>query len=116
MLPDDEELNEQVLQQMRDGGDNLSAVRPVCFQFVFPERKQAQGFSEVMVRRGLVVDVAVDPDGPVSELPWDVNVTIEMKPELTDITGYERNLGQVAIAHEGRADGWYCERIVGNEA
>jgi hypothetical protein len=112
MLTPDEELNEQILKKMRDGGDDLSALRPVQFQFVFPSREMAQKFSKAIETRNLLAATSDEGDGPVEDLPWDVNVTIEMQPNLISISGYERDLGQTAANHGGRGDGWFCERIV----
>ncbi|MDI1364300.1 MAG: ribonuclease E inhibitor RraB [bacterium] len=107
----DEELNEQVLQNMRDGGDDLSAVRPVHFQLVFPTWQDARQFAEAAMANGLLAEVSDGADGPVLGMPWDVNVTIELRPELASVSGHERDLGEMAFAHNGRGDGWFCERI-----
>jgi hypothetical protein len=116
MLSPDRELNEQILQEMRDGGDDLSTVRPVYFQFAFPSCENAQKFAEVVVERRLLAEVSDAGDGPAPDLPWEVNVTIKLGPELTSISGHERDLGQLAAAHQGRGDGWFCERITQREA
>lgn len=112
MLSTDEELNEQILQEMRQAGDDLSAVRSVCFQFAFPSRESARSFAADLGSRGLLADVDDHGDGPVEDLPWDVDVAIKMRPELASITGYERDLGEIAATYHGRGDGWFCERIV----
>ena len=111
MRSDDEELNCQILQRMREAGDDLSVVRPVCFQFALPSLELANKFAEEIAEPCLTVDVS---HGPVTELPWDVHVTVEMKPELASISEYECSLGQKAAVYDGRADGWFCERITQN--
>ena len=116
MLTPDEELNEQVLKEMRDAGDDLSTARPVCFQLVFPSLEKARGFAEALVERGLLAEVGDGGDGPVLALPWEVNVTIDLRPELRSISDYEHDLGQLAADHQGRGDGWFCERISQREA
>jgi hypothetical protein len=86
MRSDEEELNYQILQRMREAGDDLSVVRPVCFQFALPSLELANKFANEIAEPGLTVDVSEEADGPVIELPWDVNVTVEMKPELASIS------------------------------
>ena len=107
----DEELNEQVLQSLRAGRDDLSIARPVDFQFVFPTREEADAFASAVAARGLKVTVADVAEGPAPGLPWDVHVEIQMKPELYAISSFERDLGAVAASSNGRPDGWYCERL-----
>lgn len=111
----DEELNEQILQGMRDAGDDLSVIRPVFFQFVFPSRELAQSFAAEIQASGLAANSENEGDGPAPELAWDVNVTIEMIPERVIITDYECSLGEKATVYKGRADGWYCQRVIGTE-
>ncbi len=115
MLAADEELNAQVLAQMREGGDDLSAIRPLVFQFVFQTRELAQRFAEDVVKRDLQAVVSDVGDGPAADLPWDVDVTVALRPELAAISSHERELGQMADAYQGRGDGWFCERITRDE-
>jgi hypothetical protein len=96
---------------MREAGDDLSVVRPVYFQFALPSLELANKFAEEIAEPSLTVDVSEEGHGPVAELPWDVNVTVEMKPELASISEFECSLGQKAAVYYGRADGWFCERI-----
>lgn len=112
----EEELNEQVLQEMRDAGDDLSRVRPVYFQFVFPSRDKARAFAEVVAERGQLAEVNNVGDGPAPKLPWDVNVTIELRPESLVISDLEHDLSQLAASHQGICDGWFCEQITQREA
>jgi hypothetical protein len=107
----DEMVNEQVLQEMRDGGDDLILVRPIYFQFVFPSEESAQEFAADVGRLGSA-KARPDSDGCVPELPWEVHVTVDMRPELATISDYEKWLDSLASVRCGRADGWYCERIV----
>jgi hypothetical protein len=116
VLTPDEELNEQVLQDMRDAGDDLSMVRPVHFQFVFASEEEARAFATDAAARGFLAEVSELDDGPAPDLPWDVNVTLELRPDLRSISDHEHGLGQLAAAHHGRGDGWFCERITQGEA
>lgn len=111
----EENLNERVLQGMREAGDDLSVIRPVFFQFVFPSRELAQSFTEEILESGFEAKAENEGDGPAPEFPWDVNVKIEMIPEGVTITDYECSLGEKATVYKGRADGWYCQRVIGAE-
>ncbi len=107
----DEALNEQVLRRLRAAGDDLTVARPVEFQFVFPSLTDARNFAQAARELDLRAEVADGDDGPAPGLPWDVNVTIHMVPELAAITGHERALGQLAAAYNGRPDGWFCQQM-----
>jgi hypothetical protein len=96
---------------MREGGDDLSEVRPVNFQLVFPTWQDARNFADTVMANGLLAEVSDNGGSPAPGLPWDVNVTIELRPELASLSDQERDLGEMALAHSGRGDGWFCERI-----
>lgn len=113
MLSADEQLNEQVLWQMREGGDDLAIVRPIKYQLVFSSELDAQTFATIVRQRGMMAEIAQTTCS--EELPWDVNVTLDMQPELVAISSFEREIGRLAAQHGGRNDGWYCERIVASE-
>jgi hypothetical protein len=106
----DEDLNRQVLRQMREGGDSLTAARPIDFTHALPDATAARGFASELAASGF--RLVVRETGCVPELPWDVVVTIDMTPELRAITDTERDLGEIAARFGGRADGWGCERVL----
>lgn len=110
MSSNDKDLNRQVLEQMRDGGDDLRTPRPIDFSHALPDSASAASFAAEMRSRGFAS--AVEETGCVPDLPWDVVVTITMVPDLQVITDTERDLGEGAAKHGGRADGWGCVRVM----
>ena len=106
----DEGLNREVLQKMRDGGDDLKTPRPVDFSCAFPDAASAASFAAKLQIRGF--RLTVDETGCVPDLPWDIVVTVEMAPGLEVITATEHYLGELASSLGGRAVGWSCEHVV----
>ena len=107
----EENLNREILQRMREGGDSLLTPRPIDFSHVFPDESAATAFSAAMESQGFTT--VLEETGCESELPWDVVVTISMIPDLQALTATELDLNIAAAAHRGRADGWGCERLTG---
>jgi len=105
----DEDLNRQVLQQMRAAGDDLRTPRPIDFSHAMPDAASAASFAVEFLTRGF--RVAVEETGSTPNLPWDVVVTIVMVPTLHTINETERDLGEAAANHGGRPDGWGCAQI-----
>ena len=103
---DDEDLNRQALEQMREAGDDLKTPRPIDFSHALPNAASAASFAAEMQSRGF--RSAVEETGCAPELPWDVVVTIEMVPDLHSINETERDLGRAAANHGGSPDGWGC--------
>jgi hypothetical protein len=110
MNPSEEEQNRQVIQRMGEGGDDLKIPRPIDFSHVFADREAAKSFAAEIETRGL--RATIEETGCDPERPWDVVVTIDMAPELGALTATERDLGNLACLHGGRADGWGCIRVV----
>jgi hypothetical protein len=105
----DQDLNRQVLQQMRAAGDDLTTPRPIDFSHVLPSAASAASFAAEMKLRGF--HLAVEETGSTPDLPWDVVVTMVMVPNLHSINEAERDLGEAAAKHGGRSDGWGCVRV-----
>ena len=101
-----EEKNRQILERLAAGGDDLGKPRRVDFAHSFPDEAAATAFSRVMAGRGLRIEI--ERTGCVPHLPWDVVVSVDMAPELNALTVLESGLGQIAVAHGGRGDGWGC--------
>ena len=55
-FPDDE--NGVVLRRMWDGGDDLSQPRNMDFNYIFPERRQALAFAEIVDDRDLEICIS----------------------------------------------------------
>lgn len=104
-IPDDD--NGTVLRNMRNGGDSLTQPRIVDFCFIFPERRQAIAFAEIVDDRDLEVCISYNEELDM----WDAVVKRYMVPTHGDITEMEQTFAGQAESVGGEADGWGCMRI-----
>ena len=107
----DQQLTEHVLQKLRAGGDDLSTPRPVNFQFLFASESNANTFARAAAEQGSTADISDNGDLLGSETPWDVNVAVHIKPDPETVWTWENRLARLAELHQGRADGWFCQRL-----
>ncbi len=104
-FPADE--NGDVLRQMQDGGDDLTQPRVVDFCFVFPERKQALAFAEILDDRALEICISYYEEREM----WETIVKHHMIPTHEDITALETGLTAHAESVGGEPDGWGCMQV-----
>ena len=99
------EENEDALQRLRSGGDDLTSPRGIDFTVVFPDRVSATKFAD-----HLFADyrVFIEESNSVEALPWDVRITRRMIPKNEEITAFEALLESIAEPLGGRNDGWGC--------
>jgi hypothetical protein len=99
--------NGHVLQQMYDGGDDLTQPRVINFNFVFPDRKQALAFVDE------VADQTVEAclSWYQRKSLWQVIVKRKMVPDHAGITAMESSLTLKAVNVGGSADGWGCFKV-----
>lgn len=97
-FPSDE--NGDVLRRMQDGGDDLTQSRVVDFCFVFPERRQALAFAEIVDDRALEVCISYYGEREMRE----AIVKHHMIPTHQDITAHAESVG-------GEPDGWGCMQV-----
>lgn len=105
-LPDDE--NAEVLRQMIESGDDLSAPRDIEFFFLFASGAQAEAFSS---EAAALDDVAVALAAPDEDREFEVCVVRHMVPTHAGISVLESELSLLAQSHGGQADGWGCEQM-----
>ena len=106
-FPNDE--NGGILRRMLDGGDDLSKPRMMDFCFIFPERRQALAFADIVDEREL--EVCVSYYQPRDW--WQVIVHRHMLPTYGGITEMEAELTVRAESVGGQADGWGCMIVNG---
>jgi len=99
-IPNDE--NGDVLRLMIKNGDNLSQPRMMDFCYIFPERRQALAFAEIVDDRELEVCISYKKERDM----WDAIVKRYMIPTHQDITTFELSLAAHAESVGGEADGW----------
>jgi hypothetical protein len=107
-FPNDE--NGAVLRRMFNDGDDLSASRMMDFCFIFPERKQALAFAELVDERELKVCISYYEEREM----WQAIVNRHMIPTHSEITAFESDLAIRAERVGGEPDGWGC-MIVKNQ-
>ena len=97
------EQNATILRNIEAGGGDLGPPRSVDFSHVFPDRDSATAFAREAERQGFSTSVE---EVEREEEQWDVTASREMVPTCENITDTEVDLGALAQAHGGRADGW----------
>jgi hypothetical protein len=85
-IPNDE--NGDVLRRMLRDGDDLSKPRMIDFCYIFPERRQALAFAEMVDDRELEVCISYNEERGM----WDAVVKRYMLPTHQDITAFELSL------------------------
>jgi len=103
--PNDE--NGDVLRLMIKNGDDLSQPRMMDFCYIFPERRQALAFAEIVDDRELEVCISYNEKRDM----WDAIVKRYMVPTHQGITALELSLATHAELVGGEADGWGCMAV-----
>ncbi len=103
-FPDDE--NGAVLQEMASLGFDLTSIRMVDFEHVFPNEASARAFAKAL--EGIVTKINVIEPHPEDgdEATWEVQCRQRMVPTHAEITAVEARLHSKATEFGGHADGW----------
>ena len=101
------DYNGDVLRRMHVGGDDLSQARIIDFCFIFPKRRQALAFADVVDDVDKTVCISYYEERDM----WQVIVQHDMVPTYHHITNLESALTIKAENVGGRADGWGCMRV-----
>ena len=110
-FPDDE--NGDVLRRMVARGDDLSRPRIVDFTHVFATETAARAFAAKAEAEGLFA--VIEMTETAEDWPWDVVVEHALTPSHAAVTALELRLAEMAERFGGRADGWGCESVIGDE-
>lgn len=89
------------------GGDDLTQPRTIDFCFVFPQRRQALAFADIVDD----VDKTVCISHYEERDMWQVIIQHYMVPTYDDITSMETGLTIKAEKVGGSADGWGCMEV-----
>jgi Regulator of ribonuclease activity B len=111
-FPDD--ATGDALRRMWAKGDDLTQSRMIDFCFIFPERRQALAFADLVDDRDSIVCISYYPGRQV----WQSVVKLQMVPDYNGIVAIETTLSVKADSVGGEADGWGCmqpRRIKGIE-
>jgi hypothetical protein len=98
------DANGDVFRRMLRGGDDLSQPRMMDFCHIFPDRRQALAFAEIVDDRQLEVCISYYEEREM----WQVTVTRYMVPTYENVTTLETSLASQAESVGGEADGWGC--------
>jgi hypothetical protein len=90
-------------------GDDISQPRMLDFCHVFPERRQALAFADIVDGRDLEVCISYYEEREM----WQVIVKRYMIPTYRDVTALELSLASQAESVGGEADGWGCTSVNG---
>jgi len=101
-IPND--ANGDVLRRMLRDGDDLSKPRMIDFCHIFPERRQALAFADIIDDPELEVAISYYKERDL----WQVTVRRHMAPTHRDIAEFELSLAPKAQSVGGEADGWGC--------
>ena len=101
-IPND--ANGDVLRRMLRDGDDLSKPRMIDFCHIFPERRQALAFADIVDDREFEVSISYYEERDM----WQTIVKRHMVPTHADITEFELLLASKAESLGGKADGWGC--------
>jgi hypothetical protein len=101
------DVNGDVFRRMVGNGDNLSQPRMMDFCHIFPERRQALAFADIVDGRDLTVCISYYEARDM----WQVTVKRYMIPTYQDVTALELSLEAQAESVGGEADGWGCMTV-----
>ena len=91
--------NEAVLGNFEERGVDLSRPILVDFSHLFSDRTSADQFAMEAERFGFTITVNCAE-------AWDVTASKIMLPTCSNVTAAELQLGELARARGGKADGW----------
>lgn len=101
------DANGDVLRRMYANGDDFTQARMIDFCFIFPERRQALAFAQVVDDKDKEVSISYYEAREM----WQVSVHHYMVPTHTSITVMEAQLTVKAESAGGKADGWGCMQV-----
>lgn len=99
--------NGDVFRRMISEGDDISQPRVIDYCHIFPERRQALAFAELIDDQELEVCISYYKPRNM----WEATVKRYMVPTHEDVTAFELSLAAKAEALGGEADGWGCMTV-----
>ena len=94
--------DQQVLEQLKKAGSNLSKPHQIEFFLYFPTQSAAQQVAEVIEKSGFTVTVKPAAKGP----NWLCFATKAMVPELSALQKIRKDFDTLSKANHGEYDGW----------
>ena len=102
--------NAEVLNHITAEGCDMTKVRLVDFEHLFPNSEVAETFARQIADLGFQTRIWLanreDYDDGEDEYRWNVTASKNMIPTCEDITSTEQQLDAIAHDQGGYADGW----------
>ncbi len=96
--------NENVVMQLKKGGDNLSKPRKVDHWVYFKTLQDRDSFERLVLKKGFKVENKGKSENP--ELPFQLGISRTDKVDMDSITKVTIDLRQAAKQSNGYYDGW----------
>jgi hypothetical protein len=101
------DVDQQVLDQLREAGSDLSKPHPLEFYLYFPTEESAHQAAERIVDDGFSVEVK----RAAQRADWLCYVTKRMAPKRTEIAAIGQRFRALAREFGGEYDGWETEVV-----
>ncbi|HCH69823.1 MAG TPA: ribonuclease E inhibitor RraB [Colwellia sp.] len=94
------------LWQMQQAGDDLENTREIEFSVLFPSKKLALQFGQLLLENNQKLSFTPFPDNEA--LPWEITAYPEMALNYENISAYQKLLETSSVPLQGKFDGFYC--------
>ena len=101
-MDDEAEINQQVLESMREDGVDLTRPRDIDFHLSMPSNDAGMEVARAVNALGFQTKLSKDE----ATSTWTVECTRKMVPYEPEITKTERILDELAKPYGGFIDGW----------
>lgn len=96
-----EDVSNNVLRRMKEGGFDFARVHPIEFYAIFPDEERARQVAGTFRGESLNAQVSVRDDGA-----WHLQVSKVMYATHAGIGDFEQDLESLVVPLGGVLDGW----------
>ena len=96
--------DEKLIGELRKRGQDPFTSHDVDFFFALPNEAACTTINQLLEAEGFRVDVKAVPED--REYPYSLHATKNMRVHAAEMKEYSRRFGELAIANQGRYDGW----------
>ena len=105
-FPDDD--NGNVLWQMHNDGDDLTAAHEIEYSIAFQQEDKADQCAVYLLKEEQKISLFEDEETG----EWIITIYVYMEPEYADIVDLEEWFSKIAGKFGGEYDGWGCMAYV----
>lgn len=105
-FPDDD--NGNVLWQMHNDGDDLTAAHEIEYSIAFQQEEKADQCAVYLLKEEQKISLFEDEETG----EWIITIYVYMEPEYADIVDLEEWFSKIAGQFGGEYDGWGCMAYV----